>query len=77
MQTAGDALLLDLRTFHFGTANRSDCVRVQLSATFREPRAPDVDHAPGGNARESDYNGFTYELREELLGRRTLGDFLP
>ena len=52
-------------------------MRVQLSATFREPRAPDVDHAPGGNARESDYNGFTYELREELLGRRTLGDFLP
>ena len=73
VQAAGDALLLDLRAFHFGTANRSECARVQLSATFREPKGPDVDDAPG----DSDYDGFTYELREELVGRRTLGDFLP
>ena len=73
LQAAGDALLLDLRAFHFGTANRSECARVQLSATFREPKGPDVDDAPG----DSDYDGFTYELREELVGRRTLGDFLP
>ena len=77
VQAAGDALLLDLRAFHFGTANRSDCARVQLSATFREPTAPDVDDALGDNARGGDYDGFTYELREELVGRRTLGDFLP
>ena len=73
VQAAGDALLLDLRAFHFGTANRSDCARVQLSATFREPKRPDVEDAPG----DSDNDGFTYELREELVGSRTLGDFLP
>ena len=67
VQAAGDALLLDLRTFHFGSANRSERVRVQLSATFREP---------SGEGEQS-HDGFTYALREELVGRRTLGDFLP
>ena len=36
-------------------------------ATFREPVAP----GDGGS------DGFTYALREELVGSRTLGDFLP
>ena len=67
VQAAGDALLLDLRTFHFGSANRSERVRVQLSATFRER---------SGEGEQS-HDGFTYALREELVGRRTLGDFLP
>ena len=67
VQAAGDALLLDLRTFHFGAANTSEALRVQLSATFREPAAPGDDGS----------DGFTYALREELVGSRTLGDFLP
>ena len=82
MQSVGDALLLDLRAFHFGTANRSGRARVQLSATFREPTALCAAAvAGGGDSGDSTLagggDGFTYALREELVGRRTLGDFLP
>ena len=47
---------------------------MQLSATFREPPGP-CKAGRSDNARGGD--GFTYALREELVGRRTLGDFLP
>ena len=71
----GDAMLMDVRTFHYGSANTShggDDVdddagwRVQLSATFEEPM-------PLGTAD----TGFTYELRDELRNKYVLGDFLP
>ena len=70
----GDAMLMDVRTFHYGSANTSQggddvdddagC-RVQLSATFEEPMPLDTADT-----------GFTYELREELRNKYVLGDFL-
>ena len=67
VQAAGDALLLDLRTFHFGSANRSERVRVQLSATFREP---------SGEGEQS-HDGFTYALREERRRSRYIPNLQP
>ena len=64
---AGDAFLIDLRSFHFGSANTSKRTRAQLSATFREPVAP---------GEEATDDGFTCELRDELKGQWRLGDFL-
>ena len=59
----GDALLMDSRLFHYGSANTSNTPRAQLSATFRS----------GG--RNSSEDGFTYELHEDLRGRYRLGNF--
>ena len=74
---AGDAMLLDLRTFHFGTRNASGATRVQLSATFRETAAAEAAADAQVAAVDSDAgDGFTYALRPELVGKRTLGDFV-
>ena len=54
----GDAMLMDVRTFHYGSANTragedgsdddAGC-RVQLSATFEEPLSIDACSAPGSD----------------------------
>ena len=88
----GDAMLMDVRTFHYGSANTStgkvggdndSGSRVQLSATFEEP--PNTFAVCSSGTAGSDRSsatlqgpdtGFTYELREELRGKYILGDFL-
>ena len=74
----GDVLLLDCRTFHLGGANESTKWRAQLSATFRDARGDAHVDGPSQGATQSDQHdeGFSYQLRPELVGRYCLGDFL-
>lgn len=88
----GDAMLMDVRTFHYGSANTSTGgdddendvgSRVQLSATFEEPLPTSAvcSSATASNdcasaTLQEPDTGFTYELREELRGKYVLGDFL-
>jgi hypothetical protein len=41
MQSAGDAMLLDTRIFHYGSANVSNTIRAQLRATYACPQQID------------------------------------
>lgn len=67
----GDAMLMDVRTFHYGSANTSsDCdgdavYRVQLSATFEEPLPQDTPCATAGGAPVADDQGSLICLRSQ------------
>lgn len=70
--SAGDAMLMDCRAHHFGTANTSTRSRVQLSATFRQPgrhRPPEAKGARGApGAGDESGAELGLDLAQQLTG---------
>mmetsp|Transcript_79558 Transcript_79558/g.227149 ORF Transcript_79558/g.227149 Transcript_79558/m.227149 type:complete len:281 (+) Transcript_79558:118-960(+) len=76
---AGDAFLMDCRTWHGGGANTGQVPRAMVSATFREDPPSDNGGLVEVEGEEEDGggddDGFTYRLGPEIP-RFTLGELL-